>query len=54
MKLITNLNENVEVYIESGIARLRFKEEGAFKALLKEKLTEPKILNSQETSSLLT
>ena len=40
MKSITNLNENLEVYIESGTARLRFKEEGAFKALLKEKLAE--------------
>ena len=54
MKSITNLNENLEVYIESGTARLRFKEEGAFKSLLKEKLTEHKILNSQETSSLPT
>ena len=54
MKLITNLNENVEVYIESGIARLRFNEEGVFQLLLKEKLAERKMLNSQETSSLLT
>ena len=51
---IINLNENLEVYIESGTARLRFKEEGAFNSLLEEKLTEVKILNSQETSSLLT
>ena len=54
MKSITNLNENLEVYIESGTARLGLKEEGAFKALLKEKLTELKILNSHESSSLLT
>ena len=54
MKSIINLNENLEVYIESGTARIRFKDEGSFKALLKEKLTEPKILNSQETSSLPT
>ena len=54
MKSITNLNENVELYIESGTARLRFKEDGAFRALLDEKLIELKILISQETSSLLT
>ena len=39
---ITNLNENLEVYIESGTARLRFKEEGAINSLLKENLTELK------------
>ena len=54
IKSITNLNENLEVYIESGTARLRFKEGGAFNSLLEEKLTEVKILNSQETSSLPT
>ena len=54
MKSITNLNENVELYIESGTARLRFKEDGAFRALLDEKLIELKILISQETSSLPT
>ena len=54
MQSIINLNENLEVYIESGTARIRFKDEGSFKALLKEKLTEPKILNSKETSSLPT
>ena len=47
MKSITNLNENLEVYIESGTARLRFKEEGAINSLLKENLTEFKMLNSQ-------
>ena len=54
MKSITNLNENVELYIESGTARPRFKEDGAFKALLDEKLIELQILISQETSSLPT
>mgnify|MGYP004276806435 CR=1 FL=1 len=50
------MNENVDlcIYIESGTIRIRFKEDGAFKALLEEKLTELKILISQETSSLPT
>lgn len=52
MKSIINLNKSLEVYIESGTARLRFKEDGAFKALLEEKLAEIKILISKETSSL--
>ena len=52
IKSITNLNENLEVYIESGTARLRFKEEGAFNSLREENLTEVKILNSLEISSL--
>ena len=54
MKSITNLNENLEVYIESGTARIRFKDEGSFKSLPEEKPEELKILNSHETSSLLT
>ena len=37
---ITNLNENLEIYIESGTARLRSKEEVSFESLLKEKLEE--------------
>ena len=49
-KSITNLNENVEVYIESGTACLRFIEEGAFNSLLEEKLAELKTLTSQDTS----
>ena len=37
---ITNLNENLEIYIESGTARLRSKEEVSFESLLKENLEE--------------
>ena len=54
MKLIINLNENLEVYIESGTARIRFKDEGSFKSLPEEKPEELKILISQEASLLLT
>ena len=53
-KLIANANKKVEVHVNSGTARLRFNEEGVFQLLLKEKLAERKMLNSQETSSLLT
>ena len=51
---ITNLNENLEIYIESGTARLRSKEEEVFKSLIEEKTTELKILMSREASSLPT
>ena len=40
MKSIINLNENLEVYIESGTARIRFKDEGSFKPLPEEKPAE--------------
>ena len=43
---ITNLNENLEVYIESGTARLRSKEEVSFESLPKEKLEEHNTLIS--------
>ena len=54
MKSIINLNENLEVYIESGTARIRFKDEGSFKSLPEEKPEELKILISQEASLLPT
>ena len=41
---ITNLNEVLEVYIDSGTARLRSKEEVSFQSLPKEKLKEHNIL----------
>ncbi|WP_226426245.1 hypothetical protein, partial [Synechococcus sp. HBA1120] len=41
---ITNLNENLEIYIESGTGRLRSKEEVSFELLPKEKLKEHNIL----------
>ena len=37
---ITNLNENLGIYIESGTAHLRSKEEVSFESLPKEKLEE--------------
>ena len=43
---ITNLNENLEIYIESGTARLRSKEEVSFESLPKEKLEEHNTLIS--------
>ena len=46
-KSIINLNENLEVYIESGTARIRFKDEVSFKSLPEEKPEELKILISQ-------
>ena len=44
MKSITNSNEIVEVYIESGAARIRSKEEVSFESLPKEKLEEDNTL----------
>ena len=54
MKSTINLNENLEVYIESGTARIRLKDEGSFKSLPEEKPEELKILISQEASLLPT
>ena len=54
MKSIINLNKSLEVYIESGTARIRFKDEGSFKSLPEEKPEELKILISHEASLLLT
>ena len=45
---ITNLNENLEIYIESGTARLRSKEEVSFESLPKEKLEEHHTLISEK------
>ena len=44
IKPITNLNETIEIYFESGSAHLRFKEGISLESLLKEKLDKPKIL----------
>ena len=54
MQSIINLNENLEVYIESGTARIRLNDEGSFKSLPEEKPEELKILISQEASLLPT
>ena len=45
---ITNLNEVLEVYIDSGTARLRSKEEVSFESLPKEKLEEHNTLISEK------
>ena len=45
---ITNLNENLEIYIELGTARLRSKEEVSFESLPKEKLEEHNTLISEK------
>ena len=56
IKPITNLNETIEIYFESGSAHLRFKEgisfeEGvSFESLLKEKIDKPKILIPEDVS----
>ena len=44
IKPITNFNETIEIYIDSGCARLRFKEGVSFESLLKEKMDKPKNL----------
>ena len=38
IKPITNFNEAIEIYFESGSARLRFKEGVSFESLLKVKM----------------
>ena len=45
---ITNLNENLGIYIESGTAHLRSKEEVSFESLPKEKLEEYNTLISEK------
>ena len=44
IKPITNFNESVEIYFESGSARLRCKEGVSLESQLKEKIDKPKIL----------
>ena len=49
---ITNLNENLVIYVESGTARLRSKEEVSFQSLLKEKLEEHNTLIPEKADEL--
>ena len=55
-KPITNTHDAIEIYIDSGSARLRFKEgisfeEGvSFESLLKEKIDKLKILIPEDAS----
>ena len=50
-KLITNVDEVVEIYFESGSARIRFKE-GVTPEFMFEESNEAKILASSCTSGL--
>ena len=50
IKPITNFNEAIEIYFESGSARLRFKEGVSFESLLKEKMDKPKNLIPKDIS----
>ena len=50
IKPITNFNESVEIYFESGSAHLRFKEGVSLESLLKEKIDKLKILIHEDGS----
>jgi hypothetical protein len=50
IKPITNFNEAIEIYFESGSARLRFKEGVSFESLLREKIDKPKNLIPEDVS----
>ena len=50
IKPITNFNEAIEIYFESGSAHLRFKEGVSFESLLKEKIDKPKNLIPEDDS----
>ena len=50
IKPITYFNEAIEIYFESGSARLRLKEGISFESLLKEKIDEPKNLIPEDVS----
>ena len=50
IKPITNIHDAIEIYIESGCARLRFKEGVSFESLLKEKIDKPKNLIPKDIS----
>ena len=50
IKPITNFNESVKIYFESGSARLRCKEGVSLESLLKEKINKPKNFNPEDVS----
>ena len=50
IKPITNFNEAIEIYFESGSARLRFKEGVSFESLLKEQIDKPKNLIPEDVA----
>ena len=49
-KPITNTHDAIEIYIDSGSARLRFKEGVSLKSLLKEKMDKPRNLIPKDDS----
>ena len=52
IKPITNFNESVEIYFESGSAHLRFKEGVSLESLLKEKIEMSRNKNANTTNYL--
>lgn len=50
MKPITNFNEAIEIYFESGSAHLRYKERVSSESLFKEKIDKPNNLIPEEVS----
>ena len=51
-KPITNINDVVEIYFESGSARIRFKEGVTLESLLYGQINQAEILNFTHTSDL--
>ena len=49
-KPITNTHDAIEIYIDSGSARLRFKEGVSLKSLLKEKIDKLRNLIPEDDS----
>ena len=49
-KPIPNIHDTIEIYIDSGCARLRFKEGVSFESLFKEKMDKPKNLIPEDIS----
>ena len=50
IKPITNIHDTIEIYVDSGCVRLRFKEGVSFESLLKEKIDKPKNLIPKDVS----
>jgi hypothetical protein len=50
IKPIANIHDTIEIYIDSGCIRLRFKEGLSFESLLKEKIDKAKNLIPEDIS----
>ena len=50
IKPITYIHDTIEIYIDSGCARLRFKDMVSFESLLKAKIDKPKNLIPEDVS----